>query len=211
MSSMLPSTAQSIGQKNQLGLLNRAPLCNESLLFIASGSARTALWVWQRACALRSQSNHLLWDSFSAFRQNSKKGFFKNMNNKGWACCEMGHRSWWPVTWRGLRYSVLPLHQSLPVKQACRNSRPLRLEEKSGTWWWRTRLGCTLPEGCEPDRLQVLRELANDVVGPLVFIFEWPRRLRHSSRLEERKYTLQENQEGRFGNLQANQLHLSSW
>lgn len=39
---MLPSTAQSIGQKNQLGLLNRAPLCNESLLFIAPRNARTA-------------------------------------------------------------------------------------------------------------------------------------------------------------------------
>lgn len=35
---MLPSTAQSIGQKHQLGLLSSLPLCNERLLFIAARS-----------------------------------------------------------------------------------------------------------------------------------------------------------------------------
>lgn len=85
---------------------------------------------------------------------------------------------------------MLPLHQSLPVKQACRNSRPLRLEGKSGTLvvedWVRVHFiwnsvsltHCT----------QVLRELANAIAGPVLFVFEWPGRFRCFSRLEKRKH-----------------------
>lgn len=62
------------------------------------------------------------------------------------------------------------------------------------------------------DCTQVLRELANAIAGPLLFIFEWPERLRDPLVDWKRENTtLEENQEGRFGNLQANQLHLSRW
>lgn len=115
------------------------------------------------------------------------------------------------MTWRRLRYSVLPLHQTLPVKP-CRNSRPLRLEGKSGTlvvedqvrvhFNWKS-VGLT-------DCTQVLRELANAIAGPLLLIFEWSGRLRDVPvDWKKENTTLEENQEERFGNLQANQLHLS--
>lgn len=62
------------------------------------------------------------------------------------------------------------------------------------------------------DCAQVLSELANAIAGPLLFILEWPGRLRDVPVDSKRENTtLQENQEGRFGCLQANQPHLSPW
>lgn len=81
------------------------------------------------------------------------------------------------MTWRMLRYPVLLLHQSQPV---VRNSRPLRLVGKSGTLvvedWVRVRF--TWNSVSVTDCTQVLRELANAIAGSLLFIFEWPERLR---------------------------------
>lgn len=95
------------------------------------------------------------------------------------------------MTCRRLRYSVLPLHQTLPVKP-CRNSRPLRLEGKSGTLvvedW--VRVHFNWKSVSLTDCTQVLRELANAIVGPLLLIFEWSGRLRCSSRLEKKKIPL---------------------
>lgn len=83
------------------------------------------------------------------------------------------------MTCRRLRYSVLPLPQTLPVKP-CRNSRPLRLEGKSGTLvvedW--VRVHFNWKSVSLTDCTQVLRELANASAGPLLLIFEWSGRLR---------------------------------
>lgn len=60
------------------------------------------------------------------------------------------------------------------------------------------------------DCTQLLRELANAIGGPVLFTFEWPGRWRDVAVDWKRENTtLQENREKRFGNLQANQLHLS--
>lgn len=72
---------------------------------------------------------------------------------------------------------MLPLHQSQPVM---RNSRPLRLVGKSGTLvvedW--VRVHFTWNSVSLADCTQVLRELANAIAGPLLFIFDWPGILR---------------------------------
>lgn len=98
-------------------------------------------------------------------------------------------------------------------KTSMQEFRPLRLGGKSGTLvvedWGRVHF--TWNSVSLTDCTQVLRELANAIAGPLLFIFEWPGIKRCSSRLEKRKYHSAKNQEGRFGNLLANQLHLSPW
>lgn len=104
---------------------------------------------------------------------------------------------WWPMTWRRLKYSaafasVTASKISMQEFQAPETRNP-------ESWCW----GAFYLEICEPDRLpdtQVLRELANDVAGPLLFKFEWPGRLRDLLVDWKRENTtLQENQEEDLG------------
>lgn len=101
------------------------------------------------------------------------------------------------MTWRRLKYaaafaSVTASKISMQEFQAPETRNP-------ESWCW----GAFYLEICEPDRLpdtQVLRELANDVAGPLLFKFEWPGRLRDVLVDWKRENTtLQENQEEDLG------------
>jgi len=88
------------------------------------------------------------------------------------------------MTQKMLRHSKPSSPQSLPVRQAFGNLKPLRPHEKSGSrkpypWWRRTKQWststnwtCVSPSG--PGRLhpQELRELTATTARPLSIIFE---------------------------------------